>query len=173
MRGVVNIMVEPSSVGLEARKREDENIKFRSFLKNRADCDELDRQFLELHNELFTGYDCCKYNNCCREYSTILQESDVESISSFLGLSKQEFSEKHLNKSTDGIEIKTPCCFLKGNGECAIQECKPEECRDFPHTDKPDRLFSLHGVLSFAEVCPVVFEILERLKVVYGFRTRW
>ena len=165
-------MIEPSKVEFEAQIREEENIKFRVFLKNRADCDELDRQFLELHNELFAGYNCCDCNNCCRTYSTILQESDIDTISASLGLSKQEFSDKYLVNSSDGFELKAPCCFLKENGECAIQEYKPEECRDFPHTDKPDRLFSLYGVLSFAEVCPVVFEILERLKVIYGFRTK-
>ncbi len=38
-------MIHPDKVKAEARKREDE----------------LDRQFLRLHKELFAGYDC---NNC-------------------------------------------------------------------------------------------------------------
>ena len=58
------------------------------------------------------------------------------------------------------------------DGRCVIEECKPAECISFPHTDKPDRLSCLLGVLSFAEECPVVFEILERLKAIYGFDRR-
>ena len=165
-------MIEPSKVSDAAKKRESENVKFRTFLKNRADSDELDSQFLALHNELFAGYDCCKCNNCCREFNTTVREDEIDSISAFLGLTKQEFAEKHLVQSAEGYEIKAPCCFLNENGACAIQDCKPAECRDFPHTNKPERLFSLLGVLSFAEVCPIVFEMLERLKRIYGFRAR-
>ena len=165
-------MIEPARVNEAAKNRENENLRFRAFLKNNADCDELDRQFLELHNELFTGYDCRKCNNCCRTYNAVVQEDEFDSIAAFLGLTKQAFIEKHLVKSIDGHEIEAPCCFLKDNGECAIQECKPIECKDFPHTNKPDRLWSLLGVLSFAEECPVVFEMLERLKRIYKFKTR-
>jgi len=165
-------MIEPSKVAMAAKKREKENVKFRTFLKCNADSDELDSQFLALHNELFSGYDCCKCNNCCREYNTSVRADEIDPISAFLGLTKQEFIEKHLVQSAEGHEIKAPCCFLNENGACAIQECKPAECMDFPHTDKPERLFSLLGVLSFAEVCPVVFEILERLKGIYRFRSR-
>jgi Fe-S-cluster containining protein len=72
-----------------------------------------------------------------------------------------------------GYEIKEkPCCFLTGDGQCRIQECRPNSCRDFPYTNQPERLFSLLGILGHAEVCPVVFEILERLKKIYHFRNR-
>ena len=164
------IMIDPASVGKVAKKRENENVRFRTFLKCNADPDELDMHFLELHNELFAEYDCCKCNNCCRAYSTAIQDYEIDSIADFLGLTKQDFLQKHLVQTSEGYEIKSPCGFLNENGECAIQACKPEECRDFPHTDKPDRLESLLGVVSFAEECPVVFEILERLKNIYGFR---
>ena len=163
-------MIAPSKVNAAAKKLEKENMRFRSFLKNHADYDELDQQFLGLHNELFAGYDCCKCNNCCRAYSTTIQEYEFDSIAGFLGLTKQDFLQKHLVQTSEGYEIKSPCSFLNENGECAIQACKPEECRDFPHTDKPDRLGSLLGIVSFAEECPVVFEMLERLKDIYRFR---
>ena len=41
-------MIDPLKVGGAARKREDENIEFRTFLKMNADPDELDEQFLGL-----------------------------------------------------------------------------------------------------------------------------
>lgn len=163
-------MIAPSKVNAAAKKLEKENLRFRAFLKNHADDDELDRQFLRLHNELFAEYDCCKCGNCCWAYSTALSEHEIGSIAAFLGLSRQEFLEKYLSESAEGYEIKAPCRFLNANGECAIQECKPEECRAFPHTNKPGRLESLLGVVSFAEECPVVFEIIERLKDTYNFR---
>lgn len=45
-------MLQPDKVQAEARKKENENFKFRTFLKCHADEDELDRQFLRLHKEL-------------------------------------------------------------------------------------------------------------------------
>jgi len=164
-------MIEPSKVNAAAIEREEENLKFRRFLKSRADEDELDRQFLELHNELFLGYDCCKCNNCCRAYDTSVREEEVDSIAAFLGLTRQDFTERYLTQTIEGYEIKAPCCFLNEDGTCAIQACKPAECKEFPHTDKPDRMGSLLGIVSFAEECPVVYEILERLKKIYHFKT--
>lgn len=152
------------------RKLEKENLRFRAFLKNHAAGEELDRQFLRLHNELFAEYNCCKCGNCCKAYSTTLSEHEVGSIATFLGLSRQEVFEKYLSETTEGCEIKAPCGFLNANGACAIQECKPDECRQFPYTNKPGRLESLLGIVSFAEECPVVFEIIERFKDTYHFR---
>lgn len=165
-------MIEPSKIGAVASKYENENVRFRTFLKCHAAPDELDSQFLELHNELFAEYDCAKCRNCCQAFSTGLTESEIDNISAFLGSSKEDFIEKHLVQSIEGYEIKAPCCFLKSDGVCQIQECRPESCREFPHTNKSERLWNLLGILSFAEVCPVVFEILQRLKKIYRFKTR-
>lgn len=43
-------MMHPDKVKEEAKKRENENFKFCTFLKCHADEDELDSQFLRLHN---------------------------------------------------------------------------------------------------------------------------
>ena len=165
-------MIEPSKFSAVAEKYEEENFQFRAFLKNRADADELDEQFLELHNELFADNDCSKCRNCCKEYGTTLKEEELKTIAEFLGLTKEEFVDKHLTQSTEGFVIEALCCFLKENGECEIEACKPTSCKEFPHTNKPERLWSLLGVIDFAQVCPVVFEILQRLKRIYGFRSR-
>ena len=62
------VVISPENVYIEAKKLEDKNLRLRTFLKIHADPDELNRQFLELHKELFTGYDCCKCGNCCRAF---------------------------------------------------------------------------------------------------------
>ena len=163
-------MISPKDVHAAAEKREDENLRFRTFLKIHVDPDELDRQFLALHQELFSGYDCCQCGNCCRAYSTYLSEEEINSISAYLGMTRQKFLEDCLIRGRDGLELPAPCRFLEMDGRCQIQECKPEECKGFPYTDRPDRLWSLYSVLSAAEVCPVAYEILERLKELYHFR---
>jgi Fe-S-cluster containining protein len=177
-------MLKPTEVKAKAQRMEDQNLKFRTFLKNRADDDELDAYFLELHNKLFSGYDCSKCNNCCRAFAIPLTAEEAPPIAAFLGLSESHFIAKYpmkVKKSESEyddereydyqMKSKT-CAFLDTDGKCRIQSCKPIVCRDFPHTDKPERLSSMYSVIGAAEVCPVVFEIIERLKQIYGFRRK-
>ena len=165
-------MIEPSKMKEAAKRYSDENYKFRRFLKNRADPDQLDRRFAALHNELFVGYDCCQCRNCCERYTVELTDEDAERIATFLGLGKEAFVLEYAGDIGDRYEIKPPCPFLERDGKCRVQPCKPEECQGYPYTDQPDRLGSLYGVMEFAEVCPVVFEIVQRLKDMYGFKSR-
>lgn len=65
-----------------------------------------------------------------------------------------------------------PCAFLGTDGRCKIVSCQPAVCKGFPYTDQPDRFWSLYSTISHAAICPVVFEILERLKAEYRF-PRW
>lgn len=163
-------MISPKDVQRVAKRLERENMRFRVFLKNRVDPDDLDKKFNALHKELFTNYDCCQCGNCCRAYSTSLEDSEIGSIAAFLNMSIPDFTDKYLSEGSEGYIIKPPCPFFESDGKCAIQDCKPEECSGFPYTDKPDRWSSLYSILDFAEQCPVVFEMLERLKDMYRFR---
>ena len=170
-------MIKSTEVRAKAQKVEEQNYKFRMFLKNRVDDDELDAQFSELHRELFAGYDCYKCSNCCKSHSIILDKDEVKRISAFLGLTESAFIGEYLmNANTEDEKPyrfkAVPCAFLSDDGRCRIQDYKPDVCTGFPYTDQPDRLSSMYGIIGNAEVCPVVFEILERLKVIYGFRNR-
>jgi Fe-S-cluster containining protein len=129
-----------------------------------------------LHNEIFIRdeYDCCKCCNCCKLYDIRIEQTDIPAISAYLGLSAYEFAEQYLPPDDEEADVSImkdkPCNFLETDGKCRIYEVRPLVCREFPHTNKPDRLFSMIGMIDFAEDCPVIFEILERLKIIYGFR---
>ena len=163
-------MISPGEVRKAAKKKERENLRFRSFLKNHADDEELDREFAALHQELFEGYDCSQCTNCCQAYSTVLDENEITDISNFLGMTAEPFREKYVAQGEEGPELDAPCAFLQSDGRCRIESCKPRQCCDYPYTDKPGRFFSLYSILTSAEHCPVVYEILERLKKMYHFR---
>ena len=166
-------MIEPSEVMARAERMEESNYKFRTYLKAHADEDKLDMQFLDLHNELFAGYDCGKCRNCCREYAATLSEEDIGKIAAFLQMSRDDFVSEYTEDSEGGHEFKeVPCRFLSADNACKIESCKPRSCVEYPYTNKPERLFSLLGIVASASVCPVVFEIIERLKAIYGFRPR-
>lgn len=168
-------MIQPDEVREKARKKENENIKFRTFLKCHADEDELDEQFLRLHKELFEGYDCSKCRNCCKMYKGSIPAEDIDRDAKCLGMTPEKFIADYLEKEEHGINYQTkrkPCDFLQEDGSCKLGDCKPDSCKKYPYTDQPERLSSLLGMLDTVEICPVAFEIFERLKKEYGFRTR-
>ena len=166
-------MIDPSEIKEAYQKVADLNEKFRRFLKNNAVDYELDAHFLRLHNKLFFEYDCCKCGNCCKLYDVLVNKTDIERISQYLGLSEDDFIEKYLAANGDEYIMKEkPCSFLDADGKCKIYDIRPSVCGDFPYTDKPYRLYNMYGVLSFAEECPVVFEIIERLKKIYKYRSK-
>ncbi len=166
-------MLAPRKVKFEAQKRERENLEFRTFLKCNADEKELDEQFARLHNELFADYDCNRCRNCCKMYHGSIPVADVEKDSLYLGISQSDFIEQYLDGKDSEGNYQTkhkPCDFLQADGSCKLAECKPESCKKYPYTNQPERLWSLYSVLDTVAVCPVAFEIYERLKKEYGFK---
>ena len=168
-------MIRPSQVAFYSKKAEKKNYQFRSWLKFHVDPEDLDRQFLKLHNELFSNYDCSRCRNCCKEYYGSIPKTDLKKDAAYLGLSVDEFREKYLDitekPDEDGYRTKNkPCDFLDQDGNCILGECKPAACNEYPHTNKPDRMGSLLSFLDAVSVCPVAYEICERLKSHYGFR---
>ena len=163
-------MIEPAKVYEAACEKKEENMAFRVFLKNHADPDELDAHFIKLHEELFAGYDCCQCNNCCSIYAIALREDEAENIAAFLNLGFQDFVAQYLfTSSTGGYGIESPCPFLLTDGKCLVHQCKPSVCRNYPNTNKPDSLRRLLHIISITEECPVVYEMIERLKALYRF----
>lgn len=166
-------MIPPRKVKFEAKKRENENLRFRTFLKCNADAEELDKQFADLHKEIFSGYDCSRCRNCCKEYRGEILSEDIKIDAEFLHMTEAEFIEQFLEKVEYEEKYQTkncPCDFLKQDGNCMLGDCKPENCKRYPYTDQPDRLESLFGMIDSTGVCPVAFEIWEKLKKIYEFK---
>lgn len=63
-----------------------------------------------------------------------------------------------------------PVIFFTDSGDCMLGNCKPEACKNYPHTNQPERLFSLLSFIESVSVCPVAYEICERLKQEYKFK---
>ena len=170
-------MLAPRKVKFRATKKWRENIEFRTYLKCNADEKELDEQFLRLHNELFENYDCSRCRNCCKLFHGSIPESDIQKDADYLGISRGEFIEAYLapkkEEWVDRYNTKhMPCDFLCENGECKLGECRPDSCKTYPYTNQPERLQSLYSVLDAVEVCPVAYEIYERLKEEYEWEDR-
>lgn len=157
-------MIKPSQVAYYSKKAEKKNYQFRSWLKFHADPEDLDKQFLKLHNELFSDYDCSRCRNCCKKCYGSIPENDLDKDAAYLGLTVDEFKENYLNitekHDEDGYRTKSvPCDFLDPDGNCILGECKPTACAEYPHTNKSDRMGSLLSFLDAISICPVAYEI--------------
>ena len=112
-------MIHPEKVRSAAKKKEDENFKFRSYLKGHAEEKELDRQFLRLHKELFADYDCSKCRNCCKMYKGSILAEDIERDAKYLEITPEQFIDTYLEKEEYGMNYQTehkPCDFLQEDG---------------------------------------------------------
>ena len=69
---------------------------------------------------------------------------------------------------------RTPCPLLDGT-RCSCYKDRPKDCRSYPHLHEKEMTTRLLGVLGNAEVCPIVYNVLENLKaelVARGFDWR-
>ncbi len=90
-------MLPPRKVRFQAKKMEKENYEFRTYLKCHADEEELDRQFLNLHNELFRDYDCNRCRNCCKMYYGQIPMNELQNVANHLELTTEELKLKYLD----------------------------------------------------------------------------
>lgn len=162
-------MLHPKKLRRAFAMVEDEIWEFRSFLKGQ-DEDEVDKLARQLHKELFGGYDCIACSNCCKDIIPEIDEREIRTISEKLGMEKEEFKNRYLVKNEDGnYEInKKPCPFLTEKG-CSIYEFRPKNCREYPYTNKKHFTERLINLIAQCEVCPIVFEIFQRLKEHYEY----
>ena len=58
-------------------------------------------------------------------------------------------------------------CSACGN-RCRVYAHRPDTCRSYPHLDKEGFVFHLAQTVSNCAVCPIVFNVMERLKAELG-----
>lgn len=165
-------MVKLKHLKKEAKRKQNENLDFRMYLQEHADPQELDRQINQLHQELFNAFDCKQCRNCCKEYGALFFEEEIPWVATFLQTTREELIWKYMARDGDLYYLEEkPCMFLQKDGSCRLGDVKPICCVDFPYTHYDDRIHNLTSMIEYASICPVVFELLERLKELYGFKT--
>jgi Fe-S-cluster containining protein len=149
-----------------AEKHDDDNYWFLRSLKQRS-FKKVDRIALELHQEAFSIVDCTKCANCCRTLRAVFSDEDIARIAGHLGMAPDELIAAYLERDEDEGHYRTktaPCPFLGEDSKCTIYDVRPEKCRGYPFTDKPDFAFSTITHANNAVVCPAVFYVVEQMK---------
>jgi uncharacterized protein len=167
---------DPIHLRVLANEKEEENWKFRQFLKQRYNSDELDVRVVEITRRVWAGIDCTTCANCCKEIQPSLSEEDMARLARRLGIDRQQFIQTYLEPTESGSgnpwKIRTrPCPFLKDD-KCGVYEDRPDECRGYPYLDEPNFVSRTMGMIGRTFTCPIVFQVMEELKMAIGFSRR-
>ena len=85
-------------------------------------------------------------------------EDELDAITETLNINKDNFKKKYLEEDEDKYIFKTKGCQFLNNNNCKVKKCLPKSCKDYPFTDKEDRLYSMYSIIDNASICPVVYE---------------
>jgi uncharacterized protein len=156
----------PGELLLKTRQNSKETLLFIKNLKKRKP-GYLDTIVHELHDEAFSKFSCLDCANCCKTIGPRLIPSDIERLAKHLKMKLADFYSQYImaDEDDDLVFADHPCPFLQPDNYCMVYENRPRACREYPHTDRK----RFHQILDLTykncETCPVVFDIVEQLKM--------
>jgi len=150
-----------------AEQKDKENLRFRSFLKGYDGPEgRIDSIVHKLYRGVSSEIDCRQCANCCKRIEPTLSQKDIRAFAAGLRQPVDEFRARYLVPGEDQGEWRfnrLPCPFLAGN-LCTNYEHRPQDCRSYPHLHKRDFTSRLWNVVENCAICPIVFNVYERLK---------
>jgi uncharacterized protein len=154
-----------------AAEKENENDAFRYFLKNK-NSGEVDAAVHKLNEDIAQQIDCTQCGNCCRSLMINITSEEATELAGQLKMKLTELKKKYIEESQQGQLILNtiPCHFLSGT-KCSIYQSRFTECRDFPHLHKQNFTDRLFGTMQYYSMCPIIFNVVEKLKARLGFIT--
>ena len=150
----------------QVKIKQKENNKFFKRLK-KVKPKLLDKIIHPIHQEVFACTDCLECANCCTTTGPLFTDKDISRIAKYLRIKPSQFVDRYLkiDEVNDYVLQSIPCAFLGEDNYCSIYEVRPKACREFPHTDRIKQFQLLQLTKKNLDVCPAVFEIVERIKV--------
>jgi Fe-S-cluster containining protein len=160
----------PDELRGPAAEKRTENRAFREWLKSATipgpTLDKLVRKFFRE-----SPVDCRDCGECCRALYISLTDAEARRFARIDKMPFEEFASKFLvrvDEEKPWLFKERACIFQHGN-LCTIYEKRGSDCRSYPHIHKPGFRDRLHGVIESTQVCPIVFEVIERLKEETGY----
>ncbi len=116
--------------------------------------------------------DCTQCGACCRFLMINVTQQEAARMANHLEMPIADFKNKFIEESLQGqlIVNQMPCHFLEGT-RCSQYENRFNECREFPHLTRKNFKDRMFGTLVHYAMCPIIFNVVEALKVRSGFKT--
>lgn len=124
----------------------------------------------QLNTEVSALIDCQDCGNCCKSLMIVVTDEEANQVSEALAVNRSDFDQQYLEKGAHGLMLinSIPCSFLKDNS-CTIYEDRFEGCREFPALHLPGFNQRLFTHFMHYDRCPIIFNVIERLKIVLNF----
>lgn len=172
---MAEIITDLDQIKRLAQQHEDEDWRFRSYIKGYLDWSDtrLDGLVNEIAQEVTEAIDCKACGNCCRLMVIGVTNADIPRLARALGLTKEDFEARYVTANDPGEKFITesPCPFMDGC-LCSVYEDRPKDCREYPHLHKTGFRSRTFGVIGGLEICPIVYNTWELLKEELPFRRR-
>lgn len=153
-----------------AESRELENDAFRTFIKN-SESDKVDELVQQINAVVEPAIDCTECGACCKTLMINVEPPEADRLAVRLGMNQAEFKKHYIEESLQGhlVVNQMPCHFLAGT-RCSVYEDRFAECREFPHLHRKNFKDRMFGTLIHYAMCPIIFNVVEELKIRSGFR---
>lgn len=155
-------------------QRESENFAFRAFLKD-FESARVDKIVRKLHRKVTAKIDCLECGNCCNQLTPRVREEEIKLLAGFDNADIETYTSLHLEKDAyDGsLYLKAlPCRYLDEKA-CTVYENRPKECREYPYTHRKGFVFRTMNMIANYGICPIVFNVMENLKVKLWFKSNF
>ncbi len=139
-------------------------------MKNR-DLVAIDGLVHKINEQVEKEIDCTTCGACCKNLMIHITDEEADKAADCINLSSANFKEQYVEVSAGGQMIMNtiPCHFLE-NKSCSIYANRFSECRDFPHLHKPHFTQRLFSTLIHYSICPIIYNVVEELKIQTGFK---
>jgi Fe-S-cluster containining protein len=158
------IEIDLNHIAEQAKQRKDENSLFRTYLKKNFS-DKTDKIVESIYKQVVAEIDCTQCGNCCNTLEPCIEQREIPPLAAALGIKTPDFEKVYTEKDeTFGIStIKSPCVFLKDK-KCMVYDNRPYDCVEFPNITTSDFIFRMYEMLENYGICPIVFNVVEKLK---------
>jgi uncharacterized protein len=115
--------------------------------------------------EISSQIDCTQCGNCCRYQEPGIDHSEMERLARHKTISTEAFKNEFVAWDREGVSFmfQKPCTFLQGN-ICSVYSDRPNSCADFPGLHRPHLKWRIKQMKENYHLCPIVFNVVERLK---------
>jgi hypothetical protein len=137
---------------------------------------ELDRLVDSVAGPIAAAIDCTRCGNCCRSLNVYVTPEDAQTLAEGIDIPVHAVITRYidLDSSRDvgewGKIKQRPCPFLRGS-LCSVYAHRPDTCRAYPMFT-PDFRWTLADLIDGAGVCPIIFNVLERMVQITDELTR-
>lgn len=169
---------DPKDLKRLARGKEDQNWRFRQFLKFQDKLSEkqLDQLVYEIADSVESTIQCTRRGQCCKELKPNLSQSDQQRLADGLGMTVAQLRTQYLDHTKEEgksvWQIKGPPCIFHRDNKCSVYAHRPENCREYPYLHKPGFNERTWDMIERTFTCPIVFDVIEELKKRLGFRAK-